>query len=247
MFTKFYNNRFIMILVSALNSLFLIVLLLKITLINKIKLNTTASLFKYFTLFLLTITLNIYLIYLLFWNFDSNANSQDLFIAIASIYGCLVGGILTLGGVAWTINKSKEDSENLRKETIKPFFYGTPYFKGPNGDKDSSNPKKFGNVKDGCYFCVGELLNSDKVEFLLKTIICDKNIFNCYEDCYVSKSEMFELCIYSEYYKDNKKPLSIILIIEDVDGNELKYELSLKEMSSMSLVEKVTLINKKIY
>ena len=161
-----------------------------------------------------------------------------------TIYSCVIGGLLTLGGVAWTINKNKEDTEKLRKDTIKPFFYGTPYYKGPNGDKKTINEKKFGDSKQGIFFNIGMILNSDKIEFMLNKIIIGDKEYNCFDDCYIGKSELFELYICDDNYENVKeKPTNIILVINDVDGNELFYEIKLIQQKYSYLPEKIKLID----
>jgi len=240
LFLKFYNNKIIMIISSLVISVFLVVLLLKMVMVDKIKVNTIGSVFKFVLLLLLNIVLNIYLIYLLFWNFDIKATNQDLFLAISGIYGCIIGGVLTLGGVAWTINKGREDAKQLRKETIRPFFYGTPYYQGPNGDKKTSTYKRFGNVEEKCCINIGMILNSDKIEFLLKKLIINNKEYTSFEDSCVSKSELFEIYICSNEFEDKTKfPSNVSLIIEDVDNNEIKYEITLKKSTNYFIPEKI--------
>ena len=114
-FLNFYSINWMMLLISAILSLFLTVFILKMVLVNKLQISTFKDVFKMFVLILFDVIINLYLIYLLFWNPESQ--SQDLFIAITGVYGCVIGGMLTLAGVAWTIHFTSK--ENKRQDELK--------------------------------------------------------------------------------------------------------------------------------
>lgn len=114
-FLNFYSISWAMILISVILSIFLTAFILKMVLINKIQISTFKDIFKIIVLILLDIIANLYLIYLLFWN--PKAQSQDLFTTISGVYGCVIGGILTLAGVAWTIKFTSK--ENNRQDVLK--------------------------------------------------------------------------------------------------------------------------------
>lgn len=75
-----------------------------------------------YTLILLvgTICVCVLTLYNLFWNQD--AASQDLFNAIMGVFAGLVGGALTLAGVAWTIKSEHVKMQEESAKAAKPLF-----------------------------------------------------------------------------------------------------------------------------
>lgn len=111
-------------------SILLIYLVIKKFVLEQPKIDGTKLLYA-LILIVSTICVCILTLYNLFWNND--AQSQDLFNASISVFAGIVGGALTMAGVAWTIRhstKERELTEEKReterreeeKKKAKPYF-----------------------------------------------------------------------------------------------------------------------------
>lgn len=148
---------------------------------------------------------------------------QTIVIALSS---ALVGGLLTLLGVIMTINKSDRDRKEEKLNQNKPFFYYTPYYKGPYHGSNNKNPNyKFFGKETKKQQMLGRFYNSDKVEFLIESVSFNGKTVECTFDPVVSKGELFLLYLYLD--ETDKKIVSYVLNIEDVDRNKIKVVIDL--------------------
>lgn len=153
---------------------------------------------------------------------------QTLQTIVIALSAALIGGLLTLLGVKMTIKKSDKDKKEERLNQIKPFFYYTPYFDGPeyhNGKKTNHDKHFQIGSEHNHTIGLGRFVNSDKVEFLLKSILIGDQELLCSFDPAVSKGELFEICLLSE--EKVETPTEYILKIEDIDKNEMLIKISL--------------------
>ena len=187
--------------------------------------------------FIVGIGLTIYLIYII----PNDDIKETAIPIIAAVYG----GIITLIGVLLTIKKSDRDRLEERRNQIRPFFYYTPYYNGPNylenkkasiHDKTFSNGKEHADVK-----MLGRFVNSDKIEFLLKSIIINSVEFKCSFDPAVGKGELFEIDLYAETKLEKFE--EYILVLEDVDKNILDVKISLDTSVSEYVVTNIEFLN----
>ena len=154
--------------------------------------------------------------------------NESLQIIVTTLVSALIGGLLTLLGVIMTIKKSDKDRKEERLSQIKPFFYYTPYFDGPDyyNGKKSNHDKRFQIGNEHTHgIMLGRFVNSDKVEFLLKSILIGDKEILCSFDPAVSKGELFEICLFSE--EKVEVPTEYTLKIEDIDKNEMLFRISL--------------------
>lgn len=175
---------------------------------------------KYYFVFilqiLLTITLNIFTVYELFYD-DIN-----LFNGIISVYAALVGGSLTLAGVAWTIRHEKEEK---RKEVEQEKLNSSPlvYFKGIDKiriDKSSTivggnnvlmhNKIKGKKSKDGLLFRLNFGNNNQAAlkQITFKNISIYSN-FKCQEDMGIQY-------LFESNYKTDKNRVNLSSIEKDL-------------------------------
>lgn len=149
------------------------------------------------------------------------------FSTFVSIYSSVVGGGLTLSGVAWTIQYNVRIRQEDRKNEIKPFF-------GLLNDlsievkvanehiyqlSTHKNPSEHAVI-------VGNFVNSDKNCFIIKKMIIRETEYTPDSQCLVSKEEIFQIKIYDvETPNDDSK---ILLVVEDQNCNEWKYNVSKK-------------------
>lgn len=171
--------------------------------------------------FIVGIFLSIYLIYII-----PKAEIKEIVIPIiSSIYG----GLLTLVGVAWTIRWTKKESSIEHKNIIRPFIY--PCFEKIK-DKTICN-KYFGEYGEKYELILGYIKNSDKVEFIIRSIIINGIEYPCVFGQGVSKNEIMIFRIKS---KDTIMESDFaILRTEDEDGNENIFKLTISNKEDVSI------------
>ncbi len=104
------------------------VLIIKKVMIDKTSVDNILKLYNLIAILLFTIVETIAALYLLFWvkPTDGQVVDNTLFSSIVGVYAAVIGGVLTLAGVAWTIKQTEkarkddiERMENERKEEEK--------------------------------------------------------------------------------------------------------------------------------
>ena len=179
---------------------------------------------------LLTIVLTIYAFYKLFWVTSQNNDTVDnsLFSAVVGVYAALVGGGLTLAGVAWTIKKSEDDKKEERRNQCIPYLTldgqtimigkknndvysfdirNGEKIKGESEDKKqySFSPIRIKNVSNSIVIIAGVCI--DNTEFLLKT----KRMI---------EKENSKIFIFKGRYESISDVKEVFLIAEDVLKNK---------------------------
>ena len=176
---------------------------------------------------LLTIVLTIYAFYKLFWVTNDTADNS-LFYSVVGVYAALVGGGLTLAGVAWTIKKSEDDKKEERRNQCIPYLTldgqtitieeqnnGAYSFDIRNGEKikgESEDKKQYRfspirikNVSNSIVIIAGVCI--DNTEFLLKT----KRMI---------EKENSKIFIFKGRYESISDVKEVFLIAEDVLKNK---------------------------
>ena len=97
----------------------LILMTLKAFLIEQRKIETILEIICLVVVLFMTIAIGAVLIYRFTWNYSTD---NSLFIAIMSIYASLIGGVLTLTGVAWTIRHSENQRKDEERRRSQPLF-----------------------------------------------------------------------------------------------------------------------------
>lgn len=183
--------------------------------------------------FLVGIGVSVYLIYIV-----SDATLQTILTAIvAAVYG----GMLTLAGVVLTIRWTNKQGEEQHKSAIRPFFYGSMHIQGHDG-KSTPIGKVLGEVgnQQKCA-SLGLLENSDKVEFVIKELEVEGKRYPCTISNVVAKRELFEIHVYDTELAF-KIPKGYKLIVENIDGETLCYQISLQPLKNRLLVTKIELL-----
>lgn len=147
-------------------------------------------------------------------------NDSD-FNTFVQVYSCVVGGLLTLGGVAWTIRKSDRDRKEEEIKKAKPLFDFSPILDEPIVVSGSKNCFPVDNEK-GYIFDTNLLIdNSEHSSFKLKRIFHDQKWFELTANTMVLPNKKLVLS-----FKFNE-PLDIILEVEDALGNLYYYKMEL--------------------
>lgn len=210
-------------------SLLLTALVLKRILLDIKNLKGYSEILYLIIICVLTVFLTVYAIYICCWVADSQ--SQPLFSAVTGIYAALIGGALTLGGVAWTIKKSDKDRKEDDKKKYRPIvnFFGARanQISGKfliNSDFEGSSSNLFINRADeATTYKIHNLIcqNTDFSPFYLSGIIVNKVKFYSNVKIYIDKNDYlgfgFNTLLYS-----NKEIKYISLIVQDLLGNEYK-------------------------
>jgi len=110
-------------------SVLLTALVLKSCLLDKLSFKDHKTIMNFLLVALVAVGVSVYTIYLWFWK--KNGAEQALFSVVAGIYAAVLGGAITLGGVAWTISKADTDKKEEEKKKA------TPYLKLVRGKKDN--------------------------------------------------------------------------------------------------------------
>lgn len=106
----------------CISCLLLTMLLIKAFICGNPQIKDLIDVLNLCTMILFTIVLTIYGLYKLLWveSVDGTISDNSLFTAVLGVYAAIVGGGLTLAGVAWTIRKSesnrREDLQRLENE-----------------------------------------------------------------------------------------------------------------------------------
>lgn len=171
--------------------------------------------------FIVGIGLSVYLIYII-----PNQEIKEIIIPIVS---AVYGGLLTLVGVAWTIKWTKKESVLEYKNKIRPFIY--PCLESINGKTICK--KYFGKYGAKNELVLKFIKNSDKIEFVIRSIILNNIEYPCVYGQGVSKNEIIGLIIES----DDIIPICdyAILKTEDEDGNECLFQLDISENEDVSI------------
>ena len=234
-------------------SVVLTALVLKSCLLDKLPLSDHKTIMNFLLVSLLAVGISVYTIYLWFWK--TGDENQALFSAVMGIYAAILGGAITLGGVAWTIKdgnekrqKELERIENERKEEerkkYRPFvnvyagynLQGLPSTEPirvtdwlKNTDKisnvQSEELKIANNISDCCF------ANTDFSNFYVWGIKIDDSTTDFKSYRYIRRERYFQLSFTGPIYTE--KPIETLsLILEDMLGGlyELKLDFSVNSM-----------------
>lgn len=157
-----------------------------------------------------------------------NKTDNDLFNALITIFSALIGGAVTLVGVAWTINNSKEEKKQEEIEKCKPYF---------TFNIIRNEPKNI----DGLKLCVpedleldyecetfGELENSNHSVVILKRIFHD----NVWISLQCNNTLIHNSKLMLNFRFSN--PNDIVLEVSDVLGNLYYYKLNVLHTALIS-------------
>ena len=152
------------------------------------------------------------------------------FDTFVTVYSALIGGSLTLAGVAWTINKSAKERQSDERKKFKPIFN---YIDHLNSGRviDLRELKEidnfsFGNKIGELYllktFCI---TNTDFTDFYFKGIMINDDEILLKGEYYIRKSNDYFITFHNKRFYYNKKVKRICLLLEDLLGNKYSVKL----------------------
>lgn len=161
------------------------------------------------------IILGFLLIYLTTYNFED----QTLFNSLITVFAALIGGAITLAGVAWTINNTRVDRIEDEKKKAKPYFTFNMIYAEPKEIEGKKICLTEGS--DSNYSCEvnAEIENSNRSIIVLSKIYHDKKWFNL---------EANKMLINGGKVLFNfrfDEPNDIVLEVKDILGNEYYYAI----------------------
>ena len=211
---------FAKVLMGCVSVLF-ITLMIKKFLIEQAELKSLEAIMNFIFLFLATIATSIATIYLLFWK--QGAESQDLFNSMMGVFAGILGGVLTLAGVAWTIRRQDDLHRRDEKSKNKPMFR---YCILHNKIKNYEMIFCFKGIND-CnihdYFHFDYVFkNFDNANFILEYIIVNNIKMYPEFDANIEKNNYF---VIRGLCKKGENVSNYIICVKDILGNYYKYEL----------------------
>ena len=217
---SYIANFFVVILMGCI-SILLIALMIKKFVVEQIKFISIQSIMNFIFLLLAAIATSIATIYFLFWK--SDAESQDLFNAVMGVFAGLVGGALTLAGVAWTIKSEREKDRREEVLKCKPMFrYCDALNKNPSEDIQNFFFID-GHVAEKKY-TISEVYfkNFGNSNFIIESIEVNNILLKSLEIAIIEKEKFFRI---SFCLGEGRGIESFLLNIKDILGNPYRFEL----------------------
>ena len=210
-------------------SLWLTVLMLKKCMLDKIILDDINAIYNFVVLLLATILVSCFAIYFITWNKEPNA-AQTLFSAVMGIYAAVLGGAITLGGVAWGIrNEAKNRNDDARqrdsarreeeKKKAKPIFTFNMVYQ----DLDTVEGKRIciDDIQKPFEFEVlAQLENSEHSSFKVERVYHD----NQWWDILGNNVVLPNKCVYFDF-NFTEDVNNLFMEIKDGLGNAYYYEI----------------------
>lgn len=146
-----------------------------------------------------------------------------------TIYSCVVGGLLTLGGVAWTIKQADKQRNEDRILENKPLFYPIAL---------SQRQLSQSNLLEIAFVCkeekgtdciiMGVIENSDNSIVIIDKLIINDNEYKPLNHAIISKSNRYKILINTKNTLIND---DIRLVVKDVLNNQYCYKIEVFETS----------------
>lgn len=239
MFADSFNHH----IVSQIGSIFqlfacilLSMLIVKKFLIDKQSIKTMWSMMYLVFISLLTILLTIFALYKLFWVTPAEGQVADntLFSAVMGIYAAILGGALTLAGVATTIKYNENLRKNEERKKSQPLFsyvckqldhikkivITCSEFENLNGIIDSNQ-----DSQDWLFIEPFAMENSDKIEFFVCGLFINGSLYKIQTKILVKKD--YAVCFnFNESHFALKTINEMKLYVEDLIGNLYTMQLN---------------------
>ena len=144
-----------------------------------------------------------------------------------TIYSCVIGGLLTLGGVAWTIKQADKQRNEDKILENKPLFYPIVL---SQRQLSQSNVLEIAFVgkedKNADCVIMGVIENSDNSIVVIDKLIINDNEYKPINHAIISKSNRYKILIKTNngLIKDD-----IRLVVKDVLNNQYCYKIEVFE------------------
>ena len=154
--------------------------------------------------------------YVKWWNISDN--DFNIFIGI---YNALIGGGITLIGVAWTIKKSNDDRKEQNNLSVKPLIYPIAHMSNYDykGQVDIVFYKTHNSAK---HKFIGIIKNTDNGILIIQEAIINGEKYNMKFPVVLDKNIPGQIIV---YYDIEILIETLYIIGKDVLGNTLKYKI----------------------
>lgn len=213
-------------------SVLLITFMLKTFVVEQVKLKSLSDIMNFVFLFLTTIATSITTIYLLFWGLE--ADNHDLFNSIITVFAGVLGGALTLAGVAWTIRhgveeradiekKREKEHQEAEKRAAEPFFALHTY-------SNLVSEKRANSIKSRICLCEkgyewrSTIINSSNSNFFIRGVSIQGKYYPLPYNNMVLKEQTMCLIVVREGNASEQDNI-IELYVEDIIKNMHIYQM----------------------
>ena len=214
--------------IAIVFSLVFTALVLKSCLLDRLSLNNHNAIIKFLIIVGVSVAISIYTLYLWFW--DSGASDQSLFSAIMGIYAAVLGGAITLGGVAWTIRRQDEIKKEEEKKKAKPLF-SFIMLKNPildiNGQRVCFDDEGFARFEKNV---IGIIENSEKSAFSIEKVYHDNKWWNIVGNKVVLPNKS----VYIDF-NFTKEDWLFFIEVEDALQNKFYYKIDVLTLNYVNL------------
>jgi len=232
------DNWFVLLIVKwllAIISLLLTILMLKKCMLDKVSLDNFSDIYSFVVLLLATIIVSCFTIYLMTWKKEVNAD-QSLFTAMMGIYAAILGGAITLGGVAWTIRRQDEIKNEEEKKKYRPFIlqisdvnediHGFPI----EIKRIEKFNEVFNNYQNHHQYKVPDILlkNTNNTDFLMYGVKINDDIYKFDTKAYIEKDKIFGIVLHPNILTISNELKGMSIVVEDLLGNMYKIPMKLE-------------------
>lgn len=171
------------------------------------------------------VALMTYLIYLI-----APEGNNSLQTTILTMVAAIIGGLLTLSGVAWTIRKTEKDRKEEEIKKSKPVFVINKLFDEPKiSEKERCCFDKIDNYQNYQIGVFAEIENSDASVFTVNKVYHDNQWWAMEGDTTILPNKKVIIS-----FRFNKDVNNLFLQVQDALGNSYYYELKVLLMFSIT-------------
>ena len=186
-----------------------------------LKISKAEKVLEYGSIIIICILLLIGISYVISF-LNPSVNGYQTFV---TLFASFLGGGLTLIGVAWTINKSDYDKKLEEKKKVKPIIYAISYMSDYDY-KEQIFIDFIKNEKSNERHFIGIIKNTDNGLCIIKEAIINGEIYKLPCLTVLDKNKAAQVIVYNDTRIDIN---SMTIIVEDVLGNQIKYNLTLNK------------------
>lgn len=155
--------------------LLLSIIIIKKFLLDKPNIDSMGKVVSLIGILLFTIVETLTALYLVFWvkSTDGQVVDNTLFSAIVGVYAALLGGGLTLAGVAWTIKNTAREKADEEKKKAKPVFVSNRVFEDIDATKEKVCFDELDVTTSFDCHVIAEIENSNNSSFTMLQVYHD--------------------------------------------------------------------------
>ena len=172
--------------------------------------------------------LMIYTLYMWFWS-----TNTELFTSIMGVFAGLLGGIITLGGVAWTIKRQDDARKAMEIEKAKPYLkleYNSEI------ERSALELKRYFNfiikIKDKFSIKMNAFIVkvTNQADCFLCGLMIDENYFDFTYTEFAERQDSFKIKNFDCYVQDDKQLPNIHIVTRDKLGNYYTNKLNIEKI-----------------